>query len=312
MKSSGEIQSSQGDEQTVVATSTGIVTFANRSITEGTAVRAGQTLVTISAKNLQEGDPVAKAKVAFEVAEKEYQRAERLVADKIISAKEFEQATLNYETAKNAYLAQATHVTASGVSVPAAMSGFIKQLLVSQGEYVTVGQPIATIAQNRKIQLKAYVPEREYKNLRTVNDANFKPAYDNEALYKLSALNGRLVSYGRSATENGGFIPVVFEFDNVGDLIPGSFVEVYLLSNNSTEALTVPLTAITEEQGLYFVYIQVEDEAFLKRQVTLGANDGERVEILQGVAEGEQVVTHGAYNIKLASTSTAIPHGHTH
>jgi multidrug efflux pump subunit AcrA (membrane-fusion protein) len=145
-----------------------------------------------------------------------------------------------------------------------------------------------------------------------VNDANFKPAYDNEALYKLSALNGRLVSYGRSATENGGFIPVVFEFDNVGDLIPGSFVEVYLLSNNSTEALTVPLTAITEEQGLYFVYIQVEDEAFLKRQVTLGANDGERVEILQGVAEGEQVVTHGAYNIKLASTSTAIPHGHTH
>ena len=69
----------------------------------------GSTIVAISAKNLYEGDPVAKAKIAYETALKEYQRAEGLVKDKIISAKEFEQTRMKYENARTAYEAQAAN-----------------------------------------------------------------------------------------------------------------------------------------------------------------------------------------------------------
>lgn len=146
IRTSGQIQAAQGDEETIVATTNGVVSFPGQNIIEGATVGVGSTIVTISAKNLYEGDPVAKAKIAYETALKEYQRAEGLVKDKIISAKEFEQTRMKYENARTAYEAQAANVTVSGVKVTSPISGYVKNRLVSQGEYVTVGQPVATIS----------------------------------------------------------------------------------------------------------------------------------------------------------------------
>ncbi len=311
IKTSGQIQVPQGDEQTIVATSAGIVSFVNSSISDGTAVRAGEAIVTISAKNLQDGDPAMKAKIAFETAEKEYRRAEGLVADKIISAKQFEQARLTYENAKTAYEAQASNVTASGIRVTSPMAGYIKNRLVSQGEYVSVGQPTATVAQNRRLQLRAEVSENYFKDLKGVSSANFKMAYDNST-YRLSDLNGKLLSYGKTSNSNSFYIPITFEFDNVGDIIPGSFTEVYLLSAPREGVLSVPVSALSEEQGLNFVYVQVEPEAFVKKEVTIGQNNGERAEIVKGLNAGDAVVVGGVTQVKLASASGAIPDGHNH
>jgi RND family efflux transporter MFP subunit len=311
-KVGGQIQAPQGDETTIAATAAGVLSFANGSITEGVEVRAGETLATVSSKNIQDGDPALKAKIAYETAEKAYRRAERLAAENIVSTKELEAAKANYETAKAVYQAQSGNMTAQGVRIPVTKGGYLKQLLVSQGEYVAVGQPIAVVSQNRRLQLKAMVPESRFAQLRSVNSANFIPAYDAESTFRLENLNGKLISYGKSATDNSAFIPVIFEFDNVGNLIPGSYAEVYLLGQSVGNVISVPLSAVTEEQGLYFVYVKIEEEAFEKRQVELGDTDGERVVIRSGLKEGEPVVVHGAYNVKLASVSTAIPHGHSH
>jgi RND family efflux transporter MFP subunit len=311
-KVGGEIQASQGDEVTIAATAAGVLTYADGSITEGTELHAGQTLASVSAKNIQDGDPALKAKIAYEAAEKAYQRAERLAAENIVSAKDLETARANYETARATYLAQAGNMTASGVRIPVTKGGYLKQLLVKQGEYVSVGQPIAVVAQSKRLQLKAQVPESRFAQLRHVTGANFIPAYDTHTTFRLRDLNGRLVSYGKSANDNAAFIPVVFEFDNVGNLIPGAYAEVYLLGQSAGEVLSLPNSAITEEQGLYFVYVQIEPEAFEKRQVELGDTDGTRTVILSGLKAGENVVTHGTYNVKLAGNTGTIPHGHSH
>lgn len=311
IKTSGQIQAPQGNEQTIVATSAGVVSFVNTSITDGTPVRAGESIVSISAKNLQEGDPILKSKIAFETAEKEYRRAEGLVSDRIISAKEFEQIRLRYETAKAAYQGQAANVTATGIRVTSPINGYLKNRLVNQGEYVTVGQPIATVAQNKRLQLRAEVSENYFKYLRYVTTANFKTAYE-DVTYKLSDLNGKLLSYGKASNSNSFYIPVTFEFDNVGDIIPGSFTEVYLFSNEKENVISVPISALTEEQGLNFVYIQIEPEAFKKQEVTIGQNNGERVEIAKGLNAGQKVVTKGVVQVKLAASSSAIPDGHNH
>jgi RND family efflux transporter MFP subunit len=311
LKTSGRILASQGNEVAVVATSNGIVSFANPSITEGMAVNAGQPVVTISAKKLLEGDPAMKAKIAYETALKEYQRAEGLVKDRIISAKDFEQAKLQYETAKTTYEAQASDITDSGVSVASPVSGYIKNRWVTQGEYVSVGQPIVTVSQNRRLQLRAEVSENNFRALKQIRSANFRPAYD-EVVYKLSDLNGRLLSYGKSSGDQDFYIPVTFEFDNTGDIIPGAFTEVYLLSGTQEDVISVPVTSVTEEQGLYFVYLQLDEEGYKKQEVTPGANNGERVQILSGLEEGDQVVVKGVYQVKLAATSSVMPEAHSH
>jgi len=311
IKTSGQIQVSQGDEATIVATSNGIVSFANSSIAEGDYVKSGELIVTVSAKKLLNGDPVEKAKIEFETAEKEMKRANELIKDKIISAREYEQIKMRYETAKTTYQAQSSNTSDVGIRISAPISGYIKNRLVAQGEYVSVGQPIATISQNQKLQLRAEVSESNYKMLKYISNANFKTAYDN-TLYKLSDLNGRLLSYGRSSGQQSFYIPVTFEFDNKGDLIPGSFTEIFLMTTPQNNVISIPASSLTEDQGLYFVYLQLEQEVFKKQEVSIGQNNGERVRILSGIKEGDKVVTNGVYQVKLAANSSVMPEGHSH
>ena len=75
--------------------------------------------------------------------------------------------------------------------------------------------------------------------------------------------------------------------------------------------ISVPLSALTEEQGVKFVYVQMDDECYRKQEVKTGLDDGTHVEILSGLKEGDRLVTEGAIHVKLASASNAIP-AHTH
>ncbi|MDR1103382.1 MAG: efflux RND transporter periplasmic adaptor subunit [Tannerella sp.] len=311
IKTGGEILSPQGGEVTLAATANGIVSFANPSITDGTAVKSGETIVRIAAGNLPEGDPGVKAKIAYETALKEYRRAEELVREQIISAKEFEQTRLRYETAKTVYEAQAAGHSPEGVRVTTPIGGFIRQRLVGQGEYVAVGQPVAVISQSRRLQLKVDVPGKYYRELRRVRSANFKMSGD-DTLYKLSGMNGRLLSFGKAAGPSSFYVPVTFEFDNTGDFLPGAFSEVYLIAEPQEQVITVPVSAVTEEQGLYFVYLRLDEEGYMRREVTLGASDGERILALDGLKEGDALVTEGAYQLKLAAATGMIPEGEAH
>lgn len=312
IKTSGSVLAAQGDETTVVATVPGIVTFGSLSFVDGTAVCKGQAILSLASNTLSDGDVAARAKYAYENAKKEYERMEQLVGDKIVSAKDFEQARLNYENAKVAYDAVAGKQTANGVSVVSPMNGYLKNLQVKEGDYVAVGQPLATISQNSRLVLRAEVSEKYYQYLPTVQSANFRTPYD-EKVYRLSDLHGRMLSYGKASDTNSFYIPVTFEFDNKGAVIPGSFVEVYLLTSPMQEVLSVPVSALIEEQGIYSVFIRLDEEGYQKREVKLGANNGSEVQILSGLKPGETVVTQGAYQIKLASASNAIPaHAHNH
>ena len=291
----------QGDESVAVATVAGVVTFRGKVI-EGMSVSKGTPLVILSSKNMADGDPVERARIAYEVSKKEYERMKSLVGNKIVSEKDFAQAEQAYENARISYEA-----------VVSPISGYVKSLLVKEGDYVAVGQPLVSITQNRKLFLRADVSEKYYQYLRTIGSANFCTPYNNK-VYALKDLDGRLLSYGKASGGDGGYyVPVTFEFDNKGDIIPGSFVEIFLLSSPIENVISLPHSALTEEQGSFFVYLQLDEEGYKKQLVTLGADNGESVQILSGVKAGDRVVTEGAYQVKLASATNAIPaHSHEH
>lgn len=311
IKTGGRIISAQGDEKTISANVSGIVVFNKKSVTEGAQVQSGEVLISISTKNIADGDVVVRIRNAYEAAKREYDRANTLMEDKLISQKEYNDIKLNYENAKASYHAFENNNSASGASVRTPMSGYVKSCLVTEGQYVEVGQPLIVVTQNRRLQLQAEVSEKYYTSLPTIRSANFKTAYDNK-LHQLSEMNGRVTSYGRSASENSFLIPINFEFDNVGNVMSGSFAEVFLLGQKKENAIVVPITALVEEQGVFYTFIKLDDFHYTRREVKLGASDGENVEILSGLAVGDNVVSKGAYHVKLASLSAAIPHGHSH
>lgn len=306
---SGQVLAAQGEEATVVAASSGVVSFS-RKVAEGMQVGKGTELLSVSAAHIQDGDPVQKAKVAYEKAKEEYERAQKLVSSQIVSQKDFAALREAYENARLTYEALKPSKSGKGVSVKSPIGGFIKTCLVKEGDYVTVGQPLMTVTQTRRLVLKAEVSERYYAQLSQVVSANFQTPYNNK-VYSLENLGGKLLSFGKSSGDASYYVPVIFEFDNRGDMVPGSFVEVYLLSGERNGVLSLPLSALTEEQGVYFVYLKLDEECYKKQEVKLGTSDGSRVEILSGVKDGDTVVTRGAIHVKLASASNAIP-AHTH
>lgn len=310
---SGKVMSASCDETAVVATISGRVQYKNH-VSEGLKVTAGTTLFSITSAGMQmaDGDPVQRARIDYERAERDYTRAKILIKDKIISEKDLAVAKAEYEAAKLTYTSMQRTRSAGGVAVTAPRAGYVKQCMVNGGDYVEAGQTLAIITQNKHLYLRAEIPERHFNELNKIRCAKFRTSYSNR-LYDITDMGGHIQSYGRSAEVNNSYIPVIFEFNNTGDVVQGSYAEIYLITQNRPNVITLPLTAITEEQGIHFVYIQVDAEGYRKQEVTLGESDGERVEILSGVKQGDRVVTKGAVQVRLASAANAIPaHNHNH
>ena len=96
-----------------------------------------------------------------------------------------------------------------------------------------------------------------------------------------------------------------------------SWVSIFLLlvkTKTNAQAITVPKSALLEEQGNFFVLVQLTPESFEKREIKVGKSDGLKTEILSGVSSTDRIVTRGAVLVKLASVSNSIdPHaGHVH
>ena len=310
---SGKVMSASCDETAVVATISGRVQYKNH-VSEGLKVTAGTILFSITSAGMQmaDGDPVQRARIDYERAERDYTRAKILIKDKIISEKDLAVAKAEYEAAKLTYTSMQRTRSAGGVAVTAPRAGYVKQCMVNGGDYVEAGQTLAIITQNKHLYLRAEIPERHFNELNKIRCAKFRTSYSNR-LYDITDMGGHIQSYGRSAEVNNSYIPVIFEFNNTGDVVQGSYAEIYLITQNRPNVITLPLTAITEEQGIHFVYIQVDAEGYRKQEVTLGESDGERVEILSGVKQGDRVVTKGAVQVRLASAANAIPaHNHNH
>lgn len=316
LKTSGQILSAPGDESLVSATMSGIVTISDPKLVEGVQVSRGQALFSISGQNLSENNSSTRlneSKAVLENAKSEFERAKELVKENIISQREFQQTKLAYEQAQLNYQTYSTGMSGNGKTITAPMNGYIKNLSVQSGQYVEMGQSLASVTQNSRLILRADVSQRYLHLIKNVQTATFTTPYDNKT-YELSDLNGKLISMGRNSGDNSYYTPVNFEFDNKGNVIEGSYVEVHLKSLPLNDAIVVPITALVEEQGHYFVFVELEHKnEFVKKEVSIGASDGLSRQILRGLEQGYKVVTKGAYALKLASASSSMPaHSHEH
>ena len=96
-------------------------------------------------------------------------------------------------------------------------------------------------------------------------------------------------------------------------LLEGAFVEFYLKTRKKTKRLVVPVSAVLEEQGAYYLYVQMTGESFTKRSVNPGESDGKVVEISEGINPGDRIVTNGVMLLKASSAvSGDAGHGHSH
>jgi RND family efflux transporter MFP subunit len=315
IQTTAQIQSSSSDEALIVARITGIVFVAGENYTEGQYVNSGQSLFSISGTGLAENNSNTRfvdVQKNYQKTDADYMRAKELIKEKIISEREFLQAKTDYEKAKAAYDNLSRHFSAQGQKVSAPFPGYVKQILVENGQFVEEGQALALVSKNKSLILKADVPLKYAGLLPLLASATVRSA--DKSIYTLEELNGKILSFGKSLNADSYRIPVSIRIDNRTGFIAGSFVEVWLKTQSEKPVMTLPVSSLTEEQGVYFVYVQLSPATFEKREVTLGISDGIRTEIRSGLDKNEKVVTQGAVSVKLAQSAgiTDAHNGHNH
>lgn len=302
VKAAGIIEMSASAGGTASAPAAGIVTLA-RGIDLGSEVRAGQLIATVKASAVTGGDPNAAARADLDAARAELDRIKPLWEDRLVTRAQYNQAVAAYERARAAYSAPA----ASG-RVTAPVSGVLTSLDAGSGRFVDAGAPIATINGSGAMTLRADVPGSRYAALGRVTDARIVLPYGGDIL--LSDAGGRRVG-ASAAGARAGYVPVTFTFTAPG-AIPGTAVDVYLIGDGTRKAISVPESAIVEQQGSFFVYVRLDEDCYMKVPVTLGATDGARREITSGLRGGECVVSASTTAITLAAAAGNIPEGHSH
>ena len=307
----GRLLPAQGDEATVAATMAGIVSQATKNLADGAAVRQGQQLFVINASAMADGNPAAAARAELEAARKALARAEQLAAEKLLPQRELDEARSRFRTAEAAARSLGNETRTRAVAAP--FTGYVKEVMVRPGDYVQPGQPMATVTQSQRLQLSADLPERHFALLPQIQDATFRLSYEPKGTaHCVSEMGGKLVSKGKASSATGFSVPVTFELPNRGRLVSGSFAQVYLQGAARKGVITVPNEALTEAQGLFFVYVQIHPERYQRQEVTVGATDGRRTEIRSGLTAGQRVVAQGATQVRLAANATVIPEGHSH
>lgn len=312
---SGRVVAPEGSQGVVSAKVSGIVSFTIPSLAVGTPVKAGQTLFTISAKGLEQSSGrLETATASLEQAERNLKRAEELVKDNLVTRTEYEQAKADYARALAESKGSAVRAAAGSLAASSPVSGFVTALSVKPGQFVQQGEQLATVSQNRRLMLRVALSESQASSLASVSDAVITVPSLGDRTFRLSDYGMRVVSSPASTASSTHYVPVFLEFDNPGLLRDGNVAQVTLRGDSRQGVASVPKEALIEEMGVYYLFTAVKKHPgmFERIPVAIGTSDGERVEILNGLAPGAEVVVRGVGSVRRAENSGALPPGHTH
>jgi len=264
---------------------------------------------------------VAETISAYHLAEAEYNRMQRLYKQQAVSKKRLEEARQQYISRKanhevipwildNGEAQDAK--TRISYQVTAPISGFIESLNINPGKTVRAGESICSILDPTRVQLTVHVPSGRIARVVDLLDAGFS-LEGHDQIFSVSELAGNVLSKGNQVDTRTRTIPVTFEIGNPDNMFKvGMSADVSLMTAKRIDTMAVPSSAVITEYNNYIAYVQIGGESFEKRILATGITDGGYVQVLDGLAPGERIVTEGAYQVRLASMSSVVPTGHGH
>lgn len=316
IRTTAQILPCQTSENLITAKTNGVIKF-HSNILEGQELALGETVLSISGKGLANDNAEVRyleAKNNYEAAKANYDRKSALGQKQIVSESEVENAKADFENAKAVFNNLKDNFNTNGQLVSSPIKAVVKHVHVANGQYVQAGDLLFSLVSQNKLIVKAEVQQKNFPLLGSISSFNIK-SVTNKKAYTMKDLNGMVLSYGKNIDENEGYlIPVNLQIDNDKDLLTGSFVEIFIKTTTNNKALIVPNTALLEEQGTFYIFVQLTPELFEKREVKIGLSDGINTEILSGIRKTERIVSKGAIIVKLAAVSNSLdPHaGHVH
>ncbi|MGE0126527.1 MAG: efflux RND transporter periplasmic adaptor subunit [Blastocatellales bacterium] len=181
------------------------------------------------------------------------------------------------------------------------IGGAVKEKHAARGSYLTINGKIVTLVKINPLRLRADIPESSAAAVRTGQTVNVTvDAFPNRTF------TGRVVRIGPSLDEKTRALTVEAEVANSGNMLrPGMFAKSRLITSANAPAVMVPQRAVVTAAGLSKVFA-IENGKAVERIVKTGATDGDLIEIVEGVKDGETIATS---NLDRLQTGAAVNGG---
>lgn len=308
---SGTIEPAAGRYAAVTAPLSGLVDAGGvaRSPAPGQRVSRGQVLATLTPSLGEGGSAYAEARAGIREAQDEYERAKRLVEAEAAPQRRLHEAEIRLQAAREALGGVGGAAAGGRIVIRSPVAGVVASRTIAPGSRVNAGAPLFTVVDPSVVWLTVNVPSAQASLVGRSSGASFQL---DGSLRRYEAR--RVVSVGSVIDSLSRTLPVIYEVPNPdGAIKVGATARVQVRTGQRADGVVVPASAVLDEDGRPIAYVQPGGERFEKRELRLGGRDGDRVLVLGGVKPGERVVTGAAYQVRLASLSTAVPaHGHEH
>ena len=256
----------------------------------------------------EEGDHVTQGEILLHVVDDEYRhratvarvdlekqqarlnRAQKIFAQGLSSAEDFD--SIRADTASAEATLDLAELELSYTRVRAPFTGEVVRRFVDQGQTVSNGTALYTLADMDRLLARVFIPAKEFRSIRPDQPVRLLVSSTGDQL------EGRIDLVNPLVDPASGTIKVTVEVrDYPPTTRPGDFVEVSIVTDRHEGSLLVPRVAVVTEQGQRSVYV-VDGATARQRPVTVGFEDDTHAEILTGHEPEYLVVIQGQRTLR--------------
>lgn len=275
------------EEAMVVAKVRGVVQKLN--VEEGDYIKTGQVMAQIEDEQLE--IEASRAKATMDRLYNDYNRKKELYERNLISVEQFENSKFEYESQKAEY--ELTNLKLEYTQIKAPISGVVSQRLIKVGNMVNTDQEVFKITDFDPLLAVLHVPEHEMNKLRKNQTAVIRvdAVKDQEFIGQVLRISPVV------NPESGTFKVTIAVRDESQQLKPGMFGRVRIVYDTRDNALMIPKEAVMNEDGSSSVYV-LNDKLVFRRDIQTGYVNGNSIEVLNGLNDGDSVVTIGQSSLQ--------------
>jgi len=253
-------------------------------VEEGDMVTNGQVLAVL----VQDEAKIILSKVELKAsnASAALERARGTRDQGLISAEAYDTLKMEYDVARQE-VAEAEWRLAKTV-IRAPFSACVTERFITLGQHLRPGDELFTVADYDPLVARIYLPERDVLELEEGREVRIALAANTELSF-----TGRIRQIAPVVDTATGTVKVTVEaVQPPAGVRPGAFVSIGIVREQHPTALLLPRESVIRELRAAHVFVS-EDDTAVKKAVELGLEEGDLVEVLSGVAEGDQVVVAG-------------------
>lgn len=285
----------------------------------GTRVKKDDVLLYVSSPDVSTAiSAYRKARNRVDLEQRNLDRSKDLLDHKAISQRDFESAQADFNDAATDVQASLQALRIFGVTqkdlagaeqqnvaiqpelaMRSPIAGTVVQKMVLPGQFIQAGSTAAfVISDVSTLWVQGHLYEKDLPLIHKGDVVEMRNASFPVVFHGTVSYIGDMIDPSTRTT------PVRIVTPNREGLLKKDlFVDVTINDKTSRQALVVPTTSVLyDEQNFSFVYVQVANGQFAQRQITIGAQQQDRVEVVDGLKEGDQVVAQGSLFLQFANS----------